>query len=692
MPSSRIPRKRKQDQETDNTENNEGCQAPKHTREDHTVAKQPNGSQAAGHSPVPIQSDIGITTRSRMTTSTKKKKLSASDQSFRPDASQVDAVVGRNQSQPELDTLRSRIRELEEERNDYHDSLHKETGKAMERGRQLLLLQARTATIKQREDSSTAARHLSSLHHKDEASNIEFTETNRHNEPPSGHRIPSSEARVPGDMSMSLGSAHERELHKQVEDLSTRLSEAESEIAQRIAQVLKLFKYKWQDAQFAAQSRLMRTEDCRLAKAIEELEVSADVRMLRETNHGLLEKLRACCSAGATLQTEVRELRVSFEASARSRDEVATSLRDASQSYCREKLILEDRIRSLESDMAQARLKIEQLNDEKRSMKPRQDVDESSKNLAHLQAWQTRDRQILVERLESSRRKIKRLEAETSSLVKNLSELEERSRNLDLKFTESQSQLRTAESKTSQLQTMVQNLESDILEARTKHAEDANALKFRIKELSESLNETTAEVAKRGGELSTLRAASLEKDWALKKARENYESTVEALAAKDPEASKACAEMARLRRFEHAVTEHDRAVKRLEQGSVEMFRQQKEQLASLTAARTQILMVKEHNRELQRRNEVLERRAQASETMKSEDESRVMQFLLSVQAQIGRQIEEPGGELGTVTEIGGPDEATLEQLQDRLQKKLDMIGYELQWYRDDREKIYNEYQ
>lgn len=657
MPSSHIPRKRKQDQETDNTENNEGCQAPQHTREDHTVAKQPNGSQAPGQSPVPIQSDIGITTRSRTATSTKKKKLSASDQSFRPNASQADAVVGGNQSQPELDTLRSRIRELQEERNDYHDSLHKETEKAMERGRQLLLLQARTATIIQREDSSTTARHQSSLHDKDAGSNVEFIGPNRHDEAPSGYRIPSSKTRAPGDVSMSLGSALERELHKQVEDLSTRLSKAESEIAQRIAQVLKLFKYKWQDEQFAAQSCLMRTEDCKLAQAIGDLKKSTDVSLLREINHGLLEKLRNHHSTEAKLQTEVRGLRAALEASARSRDEVATTLRDASQSHSREKVILEDRTRSLESDMAQARVRIEQLNDEKRSMTSRQVLDEGNKNLAVLQAWHTRDRQILIERLESLRRKNNELEAGTNRLT----------------------------------QTKVQNLESGILKARTEHAEDTNALELRIKKLSESLNKTTTEWTKRGEELNTLRAASSEKDRALQKERENYETTVEALAAKDREASKADAEIARLRQFEYAVTEHDRAVKRLEQGRVEMFRQQKEQLASLTAARTQILLGKEHNRELQRRNEALERRAQASETMKSEDESRFMQFLLSVQAQIGRQIEEPGGELGTVTEIGEPDDATLKQLQDRLQKKLDMIEYELQWYRDDRAKIYDEY-
>lgn len=693
MPNSRILRKRKQYQDTENTDNSDDCQASDHTREDHTVTKQPNSSPAPDQPPAPIRSDIGVTTRSHTATSIKKQKLTAFDQSLRPDSSQVDAVVGGDQSQPELDTLRSRIRELEEERNDYHESLHKETEKAMERGRQLLLLQARTATTKQRECSSTTVRHRSSLHHRDEraARIVRFAEATHRNKAPSGHHITSSETTAPRDASMSFGSALERDLHKQVEDLSTRLSEAESEIAQRVSQVLKLFKYKWQDERFAAQSRLLRTEDCKLAQAVEELETSTELRVLREINHGLSEKLRKCCSAEAELQTEARGLRASLEVSARSRDEVAATFRDAIQSHSREKVILEDRMRSLESEIAQARLKIDQLNEEKTSMASRQVLDQNNKNMSRLQASHTRDRQFLVERLESLGCKNKELEAETSSLEETLSELKERFWNLDLKFSESQSQLRTAESKISIFQTTIQNLESGILEVETKHAKDTSALEARIEELSESLNKTTAEVAKRGEELNTLRATSLEKDRALQKARENYEGTAKTLAAKDREASKADAEITRLRRFEYAVTEHDRAVKRLEQGRVEMFRQQKEQLASLTEARTQVLLERQHNRELQGRNQVLERRAQELETTKREDETRFTQFLLSVQVQIGRQIEEPGGQSGTATEIGRPDDAVLKQLEDRLQKKLDRIEYELKWYKDDRVRIYDEY-
>lgn len=517
-------------------------------------------------------------------------------------------------------------------------------------------------------------------------------------------------------MSMSFCSVLERELQKQVEGLSARLSEAEHEIEDRVAQVLKLFKYKWQDEQFAAQRRLMRKDDCKLAQATKEpargagkakalpergspdgLEpqrmslVSTDVKLLNETNHRLSETLRKCCTAGAKLQAEVRELHASLKATVRSRDEIATTLQDASQSHSREKVTLEDRIRSLESDLAQANLKIEKLNDEKASMASLQRLDESTEGLARLRALHTLCQQTLVEELKILETKNEQLEAERSSLAEKLSELMERLQTLDLNFSESQLQLRTAESKISLLQTTTQNLESGVRDTATKHAEDVNTLESTIKELSESLNKATNVVAKQNEELSTLRAASLEKERALQKAQEDHENTAETLSAKICEASKADAEIARLRHFEYAVTEHDRAVKRLEQGREEMFRQQQERLASLAEARRQIILQKDQNIELQRRNEALEREARETETMRREDEARLAQFLLSVETQIGRQIEESGGESISIPYIRRPDDATLKQLEDRLQSKLDMIEHELKWYRDDRATIYNEY-
>lgn len=613
--------------------------------------------------------------------------------------------------------LRSRIQELEEERKDYHDSLHKEMEKAMERGRQLLLLQARTASTKERKDGATT-RQQPSLHHKDESTDRinGSARTSKRHETPSENQLPSGRTEVLEEMSMSFCSVLERELQKQVEDLSTRLSEAEREIANRVAQILRLFKYKWQDEQFAVQSRLVRKGDCKPAQATKEppsgqgkataclerhpsdgLEPqrmsldSTKEKMLNETNYRLTEKLRKCCTAGAKLQTEVRELRASLEVIVRSRDDIATTLKDASQSHESEKTTLEDRLRNLESNSAQAYLNIEQLNKGKSSKKPLQILDDSSEILARLRASHDLRQRILIEELQRSRSMNKHLEAEKSSLEENMSELKERLQTLNLNFSESQHQLRTAESKISLLETTAQNLEFVIRDTATKHEEDVNALEVRIKELSESLNQATTEVAKRDEELIALRAASLEKEQALQKEKEDHESTAETLAAKICEASKAHAEIARLGRFEYAVTEHGRAVKRLEQGREEMYRQQQERLASLTEARTQIISQRDQIRELQRSNTALERRARESETTKKEDEARFTQFLLSVETQTGRQIEEPGGELGAIPEIRRPDDATLKQLEERLQQKLDMIEYELKWYRDDRATIYNEY-
>lgn len=723
MSSSRVLRKRKHEQGTDNTDKNEDCAASKSTRRVHTVDKrnpndpQPDAPPAQGQSPIPVRSDIGVTTRSHTATSTKKKKFSASDQSLRPDASRVDAVVEENQSWSDHDALRSRIQELEEERKDYHDSLHKETEKAMERGRQLLLLQARTATTNERKDG-TITRKQPSLNNKDKSADriIGPAETTQQHGPSTGQHIPSGETKILREMSMSFCSALESELQQQVESLSTRLSEAEHEIEYRIAQVLKLFKYKWQDEQFAAQSRLMRKDDYKLAQAtkepawatgkakalldrgssdgLESPRMSLDsikVKLLNEKNHRLLEKLRRCYAAGSKLQTEVRELRASLETTIRSRDDIATALQDANQWHSREKVTLEDRLQSLESNLAQAYLNIDQLNKEKPPMTPLQILDESREILARLQASHELRQRILVEELQSSRSKNEHLEAEKSGLAENLSELKERFQTLDLNYSESQLQLRTAESKIILLQRTVQNLESGVRDTAKKHAEDVNTLEVRIKELSESLNRATTEVAKRDEDLCTLRAACLEKERLLQKAQEDHECTAKTLTAKICEASKADAEVARLRHFEYAVTEHDSAVKRLEQGREEMLRQQQERLAALVEARRQLILQRDQNTELQRGNEASERRARDLETTKGEDEARFTQFLLSVETQIGRQIEEPGGELAAIPGIRRPDDATLKQLGDRLQEKLDMIEYELKWYRDDRARIYNEY-
>lgn len=627
-------------------------------------------------------------------------------------------MVEEHQSWPELDELRNRIQELEEERNDYRDSLHNETEKAMKKGRQLLLLQARTATAKEQKDGTTI-RQQPSPNHKDESTDriIGPADAAQQQETPTEQSILSGKTGVCRERSASFCSVLEHELQKQVEDLRTRLSEAEREIADRVAQVLKLLKYKWQDEQFAAQSRVMRKDDCKLAQATKEppdspgkattallkrgpsdgldsQRMSLDstrVKLLHGTNNRLTEKLRKCCAAGSKLQTEVRELRARLEATVRSRDDTVTTLQDASQSHEREKMTLEDRLRSLESALSQANLNIEQLNKGKPSLSSLQILDESRDILARLQASHDLRQRILVEELKSSRSKNEHLEAEKSSLVENLSELKERLQTLGLNISESQLQLRTAESKISLLQTTAQSLESGVRDTATKNAEDVNTLEVRIKELSESLNQATTEVAKRDEELCALRAASLEKERVLQEAQENHKNAAETLAAKICEASKAEAEIARFRHFEYTVTEHDRAVKRLEQGREETFRQQQERLASLTEARTQIIRQRDQNRELQRRIEALERRVQEPETARKEDKARFTQFLLSVETQIGRQIEEPGGDLGAAPEIRRPDDATLKQLEDRLQKKLDMIEHELKWYRDDRATIYNEY-
>lgn len=594
MASSRVLRKRKQEEEADDTGKNKKCQASKRTKEHHTVSKQTNKPSAPGPSPIRIRSDIGVTPRLRSVKFVKKQAVPAPDQSHRPEASEPDTVFWGTESQSEIDVLRNRIRELEEERNDYQDSLRKETEKAMDRGRQLLLLQARGVTAKQRENSSITTRHQPSLKRQYEEADkfSKHAEVTRQHEPPTGQQIHSGGTRVLEKRPPSSSSVFEPEFQNQVDAMSN------------------------------------------------------DVKLLRETKHDLSEKLRKQNSAEAKLQAEVRELRSSLEESVRSRDEVAVALRDASQSHSREKVKLEERIQKLESDMAQARLEIEKLNEEKTS----------------------------TETLECRN---KQLQAENANLADDLSEVK--------------SQLRAAKSEISLLGITTLNLETNLWSARSKHVEDMDALEARIKEISESLTKATTEAAKQDEELSVLRAESMEKEQALHKAQEDLKSTVEALAAKTSEASKADAEISRLRHFEHAVTEHDIVVKRLEKRGEEIFREQQEQLGSLTEAQKQLTSQREHNGELQRRNETLERRARESEATKREHEARITQFLLSIDAQIGRQIEEPGGDMGTSMGISRPDDATIKQLEDRLQKKLDMIEYELQWYRDNRAGIYEEY-
>lgn len=700
----------------------EGARAFKRTREDHTVKKgvqngsRPNVPPALGHSPIPIRSDIDVTTHSHTASPTKKKKLYAFDQSFRPDLPRADAVLGQDQSQPDLDLLKTRIQQLEEERDDYRCSLHKEREIAMDRGQQLLLLRAGIGRAKHGEGPSARARQQRPLSNKNEGTGETSgnTEANERHDSPTERHIPSGGTKAPNDSLKSSNTRLERQLQQRVEDLSKRLSEAENENADRASQVLKLLKYRWQDEQFSAQSRLTCLEDCKLAHDTEESGKdlgtaksllkkvpsngmkpeemalgSAYVRLLRETNDGLSEKLQKCHATVTKLQNEVQELRSSLRATVCSRDELTTTLEDANQSHSREKAALEGRARSLESDVAQAHLEIEKIEEEKTSMRSLQDL--AAESLARLRSSHTRDRQVLAGQLESLGDKNKQLESEKSSLAENLSEIKENFKTLNLSFVDNQSQLRNAESKFSSLEAKVQEQNSCLWNASTKHADDVNALEARIKELSESLSKATTEIANRDEGLNTLRAASLERERSLQKTREGLKNTVEKLVAKNHETAKAEAEISRLRSYEHAVTEHDRAVKKLEEGREEMVRQQQERLKALMEARQQLIAQRDQNRGLQQRNVSLDRKVRELETLKREDEARFVQFLQSVETQVRRQIEESWEGRETATEIGQPCEATTKQLEERLQKKLDMVEHELQWYRDDRATIYNEY-
>ncbi|KKY30919.1 hypothetical protein UCDDA912_g09145 [Diaporthe ampelina] len=419
---------------------------------------------------------------------------------------------------------------------------------------------------------------------------------------------------------------------------------------------------------------------------------STGIMLLRETNHDLSDKLRKCRSIVAEFQTEIRELRSSLETSAHSRAEAATTLEDVNQRHSREKATLEERIRCLESDIAQAHLKIEQFEQEKPSAKSLQDlVNENAENLARLRSSHAHDRQILVEKLETLGRQNKQLEAEKSSLAENLFKIKEEFQGLNLNLLDNQFQLRNAESKISSLEKTVNDHNSCLWNASTKHKEIVNALESRIKELTESLNKATTKIANRDKELNTLRESSLKKERALQKTREDLESTVDKLAARVREAAKAEAELCRLRPFEHAVTKHDRAVKKREQGREAMVRQRQEQLNFLTQARKEVVVQRDQIRGLQQSNVSRALEARELEALKRKDEGRFVQFLQLVESQIRRQIEETWEGREITTEIGRPDEGTLKQVGERLQKKLDMIEHELQWYRDDRATIYNEY-
>lgn len=688
-------------------------------------------------------------------------------------------MVSEDESQSELCALRGRIQELEEERNDYHDSLHKETEKSMERGRQLLLLQVRTATAKQQEDFHTTKSHDPPLDHKGKVpvGKLRPTDPSEWREVPRGQRISPGETQVPKDTSISSSSRLERQLQQQVKELSERLSEAEKEVENRVNQVLRLFKYKRQHEQFATQSRPMCSDDRKQTQAPGEqtmdpgreqallrtapqeemewqrvlLEIN-DCRLLRETNSHISEKLQESRRVVAELQSDIGELRTSLKISTDSREKFASTLRDVEQSHSREKVTLENQIRSLESDVARAHLNIEQLNEEKTSLASVQDlVDESIENLASQRAFLACDRQILVEEVGRLEYRTKQLEAENTSLANVLSEVEQEFKNLKPRFLESQLQVRAAKSRISVLQTKLQNQESGLWDAASRYAADVNALEARITELSESHNKASAGMTKRDEELSNarskinslqtmvqsrdasledsrakhaedfnrlearirelskpfikasdvvakkdqelnkLRIAYLEKERALQETQQNHQRIVKELDAKVHETLKLDAEIARLRHFEQAVKDHERTIKKLEQDREEILRQDREQLRSLTDARQQIILQRQHNGEPGQSSDALHGRPRELNMTGSENRASVTQFLEFILHQTGRQIEDQGGELGNIVEIGQPDDATLKQLGDRLQKKLDMLEHELQWYRNDRATVHGEY-
>ncbi|KAJ0114620.1 hypothetical protein J7T55_004864 [Diaporthe amygdali] len=314
---------------------------------------------------------------------------------------------------------------------------------------------------------------------------------------------------------------------------------------------------------------------------------------------------------------------------------------------------------------------------------------ESAQSLTNVQASQAREHQILLESLESLKHSNRQLDQEKSDLINKVSRLEEKFQKSNFTLMHRQFQLSNAEDKAKLFQKTAEDLEAGLEKAKTKHAEDISGLEARVTELSESYNKASIEVTRRIEELSNLRAESMEKDKALKRVQETYQDTVDKLAVKNREASKAEAEIVRLRPFELAVTEHNRALTRLEQGRQDFFRQQQEQLNALTAARNETIRQKGDNIGLRRKNDALNRKVRALETATKKTEARVSQFLLFIMDQIWRQIEAHPQEPGHIVKVSA-DHATLTQLEDWLQKKLDDIEHELQWYKNEHTTMWNE--
>lgn len=445
MPGSGAPGKRKRKRrerdslEINHTCENKGTQASKRARagDSEKCNPQPN---IPDRSSVPVQSDIGVVRRSRAAKRTKTAHSAASDHSSCPGTSPSNAHIGETQLQVEIRVLKDRFKELEEERDDYHDSLHKETEKCRKRGEDLLLLQTRTATIKQGGHPGSPPRRQSSQFHKGEKTDNRWNVTCHRTDPeqPTDQLFLADMTRIPRNVSMSDKTRLECRHQQEIDDLSVRLSEAQAEIAERVSQILKLFKYKKQDEKFAAHSLLVRTLDYEIAQGTAEpardvgkpttllqraaseephrqqIELAhCNVRVLQETNIVFSEKLRKYQGTVARLQTEIRELRAKLKISTNSRDdEVSTILRSANECHSREITVLEYRIRGLESDVAQSRMKIEQLGKEKISMRPPQnpvqentqglpDVQFSKTLIADIQSLGCLNRQLVEEKEES---------------------------------------------------------------------------------------------------------------------------------------------------------------------------------------------------------------------------------------------------------------------------------------------------
>ncbi|KAL1860516.1 hypothetical protein Daus18300_009148 [Diaporthe australafricana] len=654
-----------------------------------SIARSPD----PGRSPMPIQSDIGVATRSMTAKRNKAVHFAAFDHSPSPGTAPSDAHISETQFQADIHVLKDRLKELEEERDDYHDSLHKETEKARKRGEDLLILQTRTATIEQGGHPDSTRGRQSSQFHRDGKSDTHWNVTRRRTDPeqPTDQRSLADKRKVPENASTSDKSPLECRLQQQVDDLSARLSEAQAEVADRVSQILKLFKYKKQDEKFAAQSLLVRTLDCKIAQrttgptrevenpttllqraASEEPHhqkielVNCNVGVLQETNIVFSEKLRDYQGTVARLQTEVRELRAKLRRSTNSRDdEVSSILQNASECHSREITVLEDRIRGLESDVAQSRMKIEQFGKRNRSMRPPQNpVQGKTKELPDAQFSKT-----LIGKLQSLGCLNRQLVEEKKTLVTDVSNRDGWLQRFNMDLTKHRSELRDANAKIKRLQKLVESQEASLQEARAKIAQ---GVEVGVKELSESHSKASAEVP-------------MEHEKALQRAQER-------IATKIREVADAEAEIARLRPFEHAVAEHDRAMKNLGQGREELSRQLKECMKSLDEAREQVRVQKTDNRALRTRKDALKREVQEQEAVNKEYEARVSQFLLAFIAQIERQIETIPEETGNTTETDGANDTRLKQLEDRLQKKLDRIEHELRWYREQHSAVWNEHE